>query len=758
MTTIKADSGREENNNRMTFCGGYGGQRANNVSSGSPSEDSMGPRETIDCGRPLPKDNDLYASAKGADNKFNDNELNPILANRPNNINGMTNNSLMGGSRKISSISKDGSSEAIDADRPLNNNSITAMTSSDASAISIDENKERNSDGCFGGQTYAYLTISGTPDSPIPSFTDGGCGCWVSTNADLTLIAGAIGGLSALIQKIPYFSKARVLGRWNTQMDKILTKLNLGGAANFKEAYELMIKHKNAVFNKSARNATKEAIKKQLRKGIKNADGTLSYPRRTVIMPDGSEQVRDILPSHHGRGKITIKVPKGPGGGGFIFKRVTPEQIYEEVAAQRYKTFLQRTQKYFNDMEEIKVMQGFGPALQAKMQANLALLIQEYTGCFLGTVIGTAIVALDAVTVWRAKVCLGQGMSLDENCQCVCAEGWETACGNVSSSVWSNYANEVNSFFGGYSDYGGVAAIIFQGDEIQHCSLGCCSGQTQINNDDGTCDCQDPDAPSVFIQGNIYSTTGCDCRKKVSSNITGIPPAVIPGIYMDGDVKTQMENVGKIFNFDKCVFECPAGSDVALGKTKPALARYNDNLDDASVPTKEHYLYQTGCNFVCDGRDYVGTWPPTCDAGSLWNGDTLVCACVYTGACTAKHQTNGGSEGGVSDNPCGGAPDCYNNKTQQECDAIAAEQGRTFTFHIGETCTGCCNEYFFSGVAVSVSTSSGCDTSSAGYGGVFSQKCCWDGGANPDDFTCCGDPQCSSDYQAGCDECGQPDC
>ena len=99
---------------------------------------------------------------------------------------------------------------------------------------------------------------------------------------------------------------------------------------------------------------------------------------------------------------------------------------------------------------------------------------------------------------------------------------------------------------------------------------------------------------------------------------------------MDGDVKTQMENVGKIFNFDKCVFECPAGSDVALGKTKPALARLKDNLSDPSVPTKEHYLYQTGCDFICDGRDYVGTWPPTCSTGYSFDTTKSVCECVPT--------------------------------------------------------------------------------------------------------------------------------
>jgi hypothetical protein len=630
MTTIKADSGREEeNNNRMTFCGGYGGQNANNISSGSPGGDSMGPRETIDCGRPLPKDNDLYASVIGSDNKFNDNESNPILANRPNDINGITNRSLAGSSYKKASMSKDGSSQSIDADRPINSNSITAMTSSDPSTIRDSQDDEsvgstRNDQGCFGGQTYAYLTISGTPDSPIPTFTDGGCGCWVSTNADLTLIAGAIGGLSALIQKIPFFNKARVLGRWNTKMSEILTKINLGGTENTKKAYELMMKHKNDLLSGKSTKAIKAAIEKQLHNGMKNVGGGVTYIQRTVRMPDGSQQVRSILPSHKGGGIITIVVPKKGKAGGFDYIRTTPEQVYAAEAEKRYKMFRTRAKKYFEDMEDIKAIEGSGSELAAKMQTNIEFLLQEYAGCFLGTVIGTATVALEAVTVWRAKVCLGEGMSLNENCECVCREGWETACGNVSSSVWSNYADGVATYFGGIA-----GSIIFAGDEIQHCSLGCCSGQTQITHEDGTCDCQDPDAPSVFIQGNIYSTTGCDCRKKVSSSITGIPPATIPGIYMDGDVKTQMENVGKVFNFDKCVFECPVGSDVREGRTMPALARLEDNLSDPSVPTKEHYLYQTGCNYVCDGRDRAeGTpWPPTCDTGSTFDASKNFCAC-----------------------------------------------------------------------------------------------------------------------------------
>jgi len=631
MTTIKADSGREEeNNNRMTFCGGYGGQNANNISSGSPSEESMGPRETINCGRVFAEDNDLYASVIGSDNKFNDNESNPILANRPNDINGMTNNSLTGGSYKIASMSKDSSSGAIDTDKPLNNNSITAMTSSDASSIRIDKNRqERNSDGCIGGQTYAYLTISGSPGSSIPTFTDGGCGCWVSTNADLTLIAGAIGGLTPLIQKIPGFSKGAILRKWQLKMDDILTTIDVGGAANFEKAYKKMQKLKDFTFSRGNRIRVETNIRKQMGAGIKNADGTLAHPVETVMLPSGKTQVMQITPDMIGKGNFKIVRPKGsPNRGndeGFEIITTTAEHLYDVVATERFNSYEAAVGKYFRDMEDAKRLQGFGSQLGDKMKANLTAILAEYTGCFFGGLVGGIGVALGVVTIWRAKVCLGQGMSLDENCQCVCAEGWEKACGSVSSSVWSNYANKVTTFFGGLA-----GAVIFAGDEIQHCSLGCCSGQTQITNDDGTCDCEDPDAPSVFIQGNKYSTTGCNCKKKVSSSITGIPPATIPGIYMDGDVKTQMENVGKVFNSDTCVFECPVGSDVREGRAKPTLARYTDNLDDASVPTKEYYLYQTGCNFVCDGRDYGGTWPPTCSTGYSFDTTKSVCECVPT--------------------------------------------------------------------------------------------------------------------------------
>lgn len=294
------------------------------------------------------------------------------------------------------------------------------------------------------------------------------------------------------------------------------------------------------------------------------------------------------------------------------------------------------------------------------------------------------------------------------------------------------------------------------------------------------------------IDGTTFKAgVGCSCYKEF--NRPPLPGGVTPGDYTPGIGKQRGKCVdnqiiavetalGKSWDGEKCAYTCPPGSHIADGDSPiidpsmtPSCSRLEDNLYSmefgmsGTAPSKHHYLYRTGCNYVCDERAISENcdpfpngsahhFPPTCFSGYVWNGDPLVCACVNTGACAAKHQTNGGSEGGVSDNPCGGAPDCYNNKTQQECDAIAAEQGRTFTFHIGETCTGCCNEYFFSGVAAGPSTPSGCDTSSAGYGGVFSQQCCWDGGANPDDFTCCGDPQCSSDYQSGCDECGQPDC
>ena len=365
--------------------------------------------------------------------------------------------------------------------------------------------------------------------------------------------------------------------------------------------------------------------------------------------------------------------------------------------------------------------------------------------------------------IGRKKICLGDTLGFDngarlnyDNCNCECPFGQETCSADY----------QLNPFWGTPMwIWDNMIPVPFTTAEMSTCFPACCEGQVAYKSlitQSCGCECYgdlnlglvEP-LESGSSESHFKGASGCDC---LSKGWTGFGAA--RGKCVTDTETTTALVLEKAWDDARCEYNC--------AETRGLPGKLGASPDCPLPGIQNSYsVFKIGsaCECECSQAAYnhynpsspAGTWPPTCPDGE-WNGDANICACVNTGACAAKHQTNGGGEGGVSDNPCGGGSDCYNNKTQQECDAIAAEQGRTFTLHIGESCTGCCNEYFFSGVAASVSTSSGCDTSTGGYGGVFSQKCCWDGGNNPDDFTCCGDPQCYLDYKDGCDECGQPDC
>lgn len=569
--------------------------------------------------------NSEYASSLGITTEFNKQSFNPIIGGRQNTINGQLSSFLAGGNNSSPNSSNDIS--ISNAGQEENGNAVTFRTGA-SSAQSASRNQTAaqaaqvlNEHGCPGNQTYAYLTISSSNGSYLPTFSKGGCGCWVSTGADVGTLLGVMGS-SALLTKfttIPGFTKA---GRLKNALDKIAAM-----AGRPKDQYADLLKLKPDILGHRNQVMVKQAIRAQLRSGQK----TLT---RIFVNADGTTTTRVVPNKYLGRRQTfvvrEIYTDKQTGVTKFIDKRKTVDEMYDDEVEGLYRRWYSSTKKYFQDVEKTVQLHGFGGVLEAKIMAYLNPLYTDFVTVLVSGVVGSLFQAISAATIYREKVCLGNNRmpKPDLDCNCKCRPKFEEECGTVSSSIISNYTNSVQDF---------ALSLIFGSDEIAHCGYGCCTGQTEIINSDGECDCQDPDPSTYeFIQGSIYSPNGCNCRKKISSGITGIPPALIPGIYIEKDVLAQKKAVGKIFNPNTCSFDCPDGSHVAEGISPGSYARITDNLGNGA-PTTGHYLYETGCNYVCDGREpnstnMISPWPPDCESllgpGAIFVNDPTVCNCL----------------------------------------------------------------------------------------------------------------------------------
>lgn len=325
--------------------------------------------------------------------------------------------------------------------------------------------------------------------------------------------------------------------------------------------------------------------------------------------------------------KRAIKGEYDSGVPGKYGKRII--EVFEKVRGRKIKR-----EEYKDLMRQAVYNQGSGK-WKKKLIADYGQTEWKSfcaTWGFLGTF--TAI-ALGATAIYRKKVCLGQDTFLNTTtCECECLPGKEAfANGNLEDTIQSNIYGAA-SFI-----WDTVASVVVQADEFRSC-CDVCNGclNERVFGFTGTCDCVcNPTSSEIRSHYGIHADAADDCPFERT-------------LVTDATIST-----------DACCCSCPDGSDVKEGRTKPALARLSDNLSDASVGSTSHYLYQTGCNYVCDGRDYVGTWPPTCSTGYSFDTTKSVCECVAT--CTTADnnfdvkfqcETSAcGEGGGLSSGYCG---------------------------------------------------------------------------------------------------------
>ena len=289
-------------------------------------------------------------------------------------------------------------------------------------------------------------------------------------------------------------------------------------------------------------------------------------------------------------------------------------------------------QKYLDDLGTIdgEILAGSHLAKQLQRHA----ILEALGGGALPFITSAAMEAAglaENFTLYREVDCKGDNTKLnEETCNCDCTLAGSQSFTTQSSEIC--YSPGAVSYFDQALDIlvNEIPGFnnLLSGPEVEGCYLPCQCAESQKTDSFGNQLC------------------GCFCNEHEFGFSDKVRNAY--GIHADAADDCPFEMT---LNTSTCCCECPAGSDVKEGRTMPALARLSDNLSDASVGSTGHYLYQTGCNFVCDGRDYVGTWPPDCGEGSTFDASKNVCACrpnagFCCGTCT---QADNPSEGASCD-------------------------------------------------------------------------------------------------------------
>lgn len=276
--------------------------------------------------------------------------------------------------------------------------------------------------------------------------------------------------------------------------------------------------------------------------------------------------------------------------------------------------------------------------------------------------IGLTFGALAALDPSRPKACFGPGTTLcKDTCACVCQDTTDTDCGNnPNEPEWS------------------IVDIIspVQTDELKRCQPKCGCNMTRGNFSGAGVFCPCDGCESGYTW---KSNTMCPCQKanlKYDASIRDMTIEWERGTCIEDDVVAQEEALGKIWGGDSaystaCAYLCPGTSDVGLDRACGFYARLNDNLG-AGAPTKEHYLYRTGCNCVCDGRDQLASgglnqFPPVCPQGYIFDSDPHVCRCkdiCSTGVCRWVVQCFG----------CGNIDDC----TDEQGNSVPCQYEETY--------------------------------------------------------------------------------
>lgn len=477
-----------------------------------------------------------------------------------------------------------------------------------------------------GGIGFLLKSISGQ--------LEGKCGCWVSLGSFADLFSWWL-GTGALRMVVKKFSK---LGPLKKHVQAELRKL-----AGYLPEYKASISGTWASRWNSAATAAgvgKVTPGSKLFQLVSAADGTAKKDLSAL---------RSILDRQLKNAKILH------GANSSQYKNLS-------LLNQEYRAFVRKIVELQDKMNsDISIMMKYQTIQKPFYHEQLVPeavegLFKRYDQAWQSAVYSIFAQGANLLTlqVMRPKKCYGRNTFLNpDTCECECIEG-ATECGfmartskTISSSETGNITlggiidstledtQKRTQFFLDFMSPG----LLPQTDEIRNCEVAC--NCNLIRNSygvftSGQCKCMD------CASGYTWKTGGvCHCAKDTFLiDVLGNGSwGKEHGTCVDNDVDSTETALGKTWDGKEiCGYICAPGTHLGDGTYPDGCSRLEDNLSDSDVPTKEHYLYRTGCNYVCDERAIsencsnfpngdASSFPPTCDAGYVWDSSALGCLC-----------------------------------------------------------------------------------------------------------------------------------
>lgn len=543
-------------------------------------------------------------------------------------------------------------------EKPFNNAGINVPFTGDLTVPVNPKNRENPDGSCKGAMTRGPSTIANpltlqldaAGRGSIAAYNPVVCDCYVPLNIPLLSLLGKLGRLGQLGGKFSRLARPLADGH-----NVLAMGMFLGVFGNLQDLIRWIRKTPKGKAINADEVLTRAEINKYLKRisdiDIEKFPVDLGFRNLAAQLKRAEEKMADI------QGKLDrLNQQLGQPGA---------DRLIIEQAIGALENFKLRQQNIINEIlikiqplaNKLDLLEGqrseFQRLLDAAQLALVAViarfaelvestLTSDEAGVIFSAV-GVPFDLLAALDAQRPKVCLGTNTRLNpDTCECECV-GEAIECDTLPSFAWAVK-------LAGETVWDIFAPV--QADELTECKLGCdCHLERGIPD----CLCKYCEAGYTWKSGKAC---GCHRELRRTQNRRGRKlPLVESGNCIKDDVIAAQEAAGKSWDGTKsCSYICPEGSDVREGRTCGKFARLEDNLGNGA-PSSSHYLYTTGCNCVCDGReanssDMISPWPPVCPDDYIWDSSGTVCNCI---PCPVKQYTctASGSAGSCDDCPEG---------------------------------------------------------------------------------------------------------
>ena len=240
--------------------------------------------------------------------------------------------------------------------------------------------------------------------------------------------------------------------------------------------------------------------------------------------------------------------------------------------------------------------------------------------------------------VGRQKICLGDTLGFitgSDNgarlnyttCNCECPFGQETCTADYTlNPVWGT----------AMWIWDNMIPVNISTAEMATCFPACCEGQVAYKSTiSHSCGCAcygdlgltQTALESGSADSHFKGASGCDC---FSEGWMGFGKA--RGKCVSDSATTLALGQGQAWDDARCEYNCAETRHLPAKKGASPDCPIGGILNSYSA-LKENSVCECEC---AEPDGYVGTWPPTCPEGKIWDGAANICACVEMGTACFK--------------------------------------------------------------------------------------------------------------------------